>query len=188
MKDEPVFAYAQLNARILPLDRGERFEDPLQEALDAIGLWTVTGGGTMQAESGEIEFCGLDIDLFDLERGVPFVCEFLPACGAPKGSKLQYELDGAQVEVPFGAAEGLAIYFNGTDLPDEVYANRHVNFVYDEFHRLLGDRGSVRGYWQGPTETAPYLYGVSADELKQRVAPFMREYPLCHRARIETIA
>ena len=31
MSAEPILAYARLNARILPLDRGERYEDPLIE-------------------------------------------------------------------------------------------------------------------------------------------------------------
>jgi hypothetical protein len=188
MPDQPYFVYAQLNARIMPIDRGERYEDPLQEALVARGLGEVTGGGTMQATPGEIDFCGIDIDLNDLAAGVPFVCEVLTSLGAPKGSKLQYELEGQQIETPFGAAEGLAIYLNGTDLPDEVYANSDVNHVYDEIIRLLGDRGQIQGHWQGPTETALYLYGPSADQMRQLIAPLLAEYPLCARARVEQIA
>jgi len=188
MNEHAVFAYAQLNARILPLDRGERYEDPLQEALEANGFGEVTGGGTMQSKDGEIEYCGIDIDVFNLEEGVPFICEFLTRCGAPRGSKLQYEVDRERVEVPFGVAEGPAIYFNGTDLPDDVYSTCDINHVYDEISRLLGDRGRIQGHWQGPTETALYLYGDSAEEVKELIAKFMAVYPLCDRARYQTIA
>src|SRR5205823_3464365 len=146
-------AYAQVNARIMPLDRGERYEDPLGEALAENGLGAVTGGGTMQSETGEIEYCGIDVDLLDVSKAVPFVCTFLTERGAPRGSKLEYELDGKRVEVPFGAAEGLAIYLNGTDLPDQVYKECDVNAVYDEINRLLGERGSIQSHWQGPAET-----------------------------------
>src|SRR5437773_2066473 len=59
-------AYAQLNARIMPINRGEQYEDPLQDALAQNGLGQVTGGGTMQSENGEIAYCGIDVDLFDL--------------------------------------------------------------------------------------------------------------------------
>lgn len=38
---------ARLNVRAQPLDRGEVFEDPLEEILKASGAGTVTGGGTM---------------------------------------------------------------------------------------------------------------------------------------------
>jgi hypothetical protein len=85
-------------------------------------------------------------------------------------------------------AEGLAIYLNGTDLPDEVYRDCDVNEVYAEINRLLGDRGGIEGHWQGPTETALYLYGHSADEMRERIAGYMAEYPLCQRARVVRIA
>jgi hypothetical protein len=183
-----ISAYAQLNARILPLDRGERYEDPLGEALAGNGFGEVTGGGTMQSKEGEIEFCGIDIELFDVPKGVPFICDFLTQRGAPRGSQLQYESEGEKIEVSFGTAEGLAIYLNGTDLPDEVYRDCDVNEVYDEINRLLGDRGAIQGHWQGPTETALYLYGFSADEMRDLIAGYMAEYPLCQRARVVTIA
>lgn len=185
---QPISAYALLNARIMPLDRGDRYEEPLAEALAENGFGEVTGGGTMTSKEGEIDYCGIDIDLFDVAKGVPFVCEFLARQGAPRGSKLQYELEGKEVEVPFGVAEGLAIYLNGTDLPDEVYQNCDVNDVYDEINRLLGDRGAIQGHWQGPTETALYLYGSSAEEMRNLVSGYLAEYPLCQRARVVKIA
>jgi hypothetical protein len=184
----PISAYAQLNGRIMPLNRGERYEDPLDEALVENGFGQVTGGGTKQSEGGEIEYCGIDLDLFDVPHGVPFICEFLAQRGAPRGSKLQYEIEGQKVEVPFGVAEGLGLYLNGTDLPDEVYRECNVNEVYAEINRLLGDRGAIQGHWQGPTETALYLYGHSADEMRDIISGYMGEYPLCQRARVVTIA
>lgn len=185
---EAIATYAQLNARVMPIDRGERFEDPLGEGLEEQGLGEVTGGGTMQEADGEIEYCGIDVDLVDLERGVPFVCELLTRCGAPKGSKLTYELDGEQVEVPFGEAEGLAIYLNGTDLPAEVYATSDINVIYDEMNDLLGDEGEIQGHWQGPRETALYMYGKSFDEMASRLAKYLEVTPLCQRARVVRIA
>jgi len=188
MKSEPVFAYAQLNARIQPKARTKRFEEPLDEELRRSMLGEVTGGGTMQQKSGEIEYCGIDIDLFDVEKGAEFVCEFLTNLGAPKGSKLLYEHHGRKVEKHFGMQAGIAIYLNGTDLPDEVYTECDVNVVIDMVDRLLGKEGAIRGYWQGPTETALYLYGKSLNGMREAIADFISEYPLCQRARIETIA
>jgi hypothetical protein len=183
-----ISAYAKLNARIMPMDRGERFEDPLSAAFAENGLGAVTGGGTMQSQSGEIEYCGIDIDLAVLSEGSAFVRQFLTEHGAPKGSELQYELDGQHVDVPFGVLEGIAIYLNGTDLPDAVYQECDVNVVYNEINRLLGDLGSIQGHWQGPTETALYLYGSSADEMAALIAGFLAEYPLCQGARVVRIA
>lgn len=184
----PIFAYARLAARIMPLDRGDRYEDPLEEVLAKNGFGAVTGGGTMQSENGEIEYCGIDLDLYDVPNAVPFICEFLTKHGAPRGSKLQYEHEGQQLEVPFGSAEGLAIYLNGIDLPDEVYRDCDANEVFKEINRLLGNRGAIQGHWQGPTETALYLYGNSADEMLDLVSGYLAGYPLCQRARVVTIA
>ena len=188
MNSQPIFAYARLYARVLPLDRGDRYEDPLIAALAENGFATVTGGGTGQAENGEIEYCGIDLDLFDLEKGIPFISEFLANCGSPRGSGLEYELDGEKIVAEFGFLEGLAIYLNGIDLPDEVYEKCDVNELYDEINRLLGDRGDIQGHWQGPTETALYLYGYSAEEMRGLIAGHLANYPLCERARVEQIA
>jgi hypothetical protein len=183
-----ISAYAHLNARIMPFDRGERYEDPLREALAQNGFGAVTGGGTMQSKEGEIEYCGIDVDLFDLPNAVPFICKFLTERGAPNGSKLEYEVNGKRVEVSFGEVEGLAIYLNGTDLPDAVYRECSVNEACNEINRLLGNRGTIQGHWQGPTETALYLYGDSAAEMRDVIAGYLAEYPLCQRARVVRIA
>jgi hypothetical protein len=184
----PISAYALLNVRMMPLDRGERYEDPLEEAFAKNGFGSVTGGGTMQSKEGEIESCGLDIDLLDITKGVPFICEFLTKQGAPRGSKLQYEVEGKKLEVPFGDVEGLALYLNGTDLPEQVYKDCDVNEVFEAINGLLGDRGSILGHWQGPTETALYLYGCSFEEMRNLISGFLNEYPLCQRARVVKIA
>ncbi|TXH70157.1 MAG: hypothetical protein E6Q88_08665 [Lysobacteraceae bacterium] len=188
MSASPIFAYAKLNARIQPMDRGDLYEDPLQQALEATGLAEVTGGGTMQMQSGEIEYCGIDLDLHDPENAVALICATLERLGAPKGSSLSYEADGRRHEVPFGRLEGLAIYFNGTDLPDHVYAECDINHVWAEIERLIEGVGRIQSYWQGPTETALYLYGDSAARMRERIAGFMAEYPLCAQARYDTVA
>lgn len=181
------FVVAQLNARIQPLDRDELFDEPLDDALRRASLGEVSGGGTMQGLSGEVEFCDIEIAV-----GAPGpdaearIIEELERLGAPKGSKLMVEADGR--EVPFGVTEGLAVYLNGTDLPDEVYKQCDSNFVYSELERLLEGSGRVLSHWQGPTETALYLYGKSFSDMQARIADFVASYPLCQKCRIEQIA
>ena len=48
--------------------------------------------------------------------------------------------------------------------------------------------GSVHSHWQGPTETALYVYGRTAAEMRTALQPFLDSYPLCERARIVQIA
>jgi hypothetical protein len=181
------YIVVQLNARVQPMHRGEFFEDPLDEELQGQSLGGVSGGGTMLSENREIDYCDIEMEVTDPSREVASkIIEILERLGAPKGSKLKIEADGS--EIPFGVAEGLAVYLNGTDLPDQVYKECDSNFVYSEFDRLLGDEGRVLSHWQGPTETALYLYGRSFAAMKDKVAPFLASYPLCQNCRIVQIA
>lgn len=179
---------AQLNHLLMPLDRGDRYEDPLNEALSQRKLGEVTGGGTMQEKSGEIEFIDIEIDLTDLDAGVPFVIRKLEELGAPKGSILRIHGIEPQKEILFGKAEGIAVYLDGVNLPEEVYKRSDVNLVVEEFNRRLGSHGSIQSHWQGPSETALYLYGDNAERMKTLIQDFLDSYPLCKGARIVTIA
>jgi hypothetical protein len=49
------YIIANLNARLQPLHRGDIYEDPLNRKLEELGLGEVTGGGTLQRKSGEIQ-------------------------------------------------------------------------------------------------------------------------------------
>ena len=178
---------AQLNARLQPIHRGEFFEDPLNEALDRAALGQVSGGGTMQAATGEIEYCDIEIQIADeVPKAVKYIVDTLESLGAPKGSKLHIETESR--EVTFGQLEGLAVYLNGTDLPDHVYRESDSNFVHSEFDRLLDGSGRVLSFWQGPRETAFYAYGSSFQDMGKRLAGFVSSYPLCERCRVVQIA
>jgi hypothetical protein len=178
---------ARLNDRAQPLDRGELYEDPLEEVLRKHGAGSVTGGGTQLSEEHEVEFCEIEIEVCDpTTEHIALIKQTLEELGAPKGSRLC--CDAQSKEVPLGVNEGLAIYLNGTDLPDEVYAECDANFVYSEFNRLLGDKGKVHSHWQGPTETALYMYGPSFAAMKGCLEGFLGSYPLCQRARVVQIA
>lgn len=182
-----LFLVAQLNARLQPMHRGEFFEDPLDVELKKSQLGEVSGGGTLQTPGGEIEYCDIEIELSrDPSAAERLVISTLEALGAPKGSKLHVE--GKDRKVPFGTSEGLAVYLNGTDLPDEVYKECDSNFVYSEFDHLLEGEGRVLSYWQGPTETAFYAYGRSFETMHHRLAEFLATYPLCQRCRVVQVA
>lgn len=178
---------ARINARMRPLDRDEVYEDPLIVALEAEGLGTTCGAGTLLAENWEVEFCELEI-----ESAKPFaevavrVVAVLEQAGAPRGSEL-WSSEGGET-LAFGHFEGLGLYLNGTDLPAEVYASSDVNYVYDEINRLLAGEGSIQSFWEGPEETALYLYGRSFTAMQERISGLIESYPLCQRCRVVQIA
>src|SRR5215831_2563422 len=164
----PALIVARMNNRAQPIERGDLYEDPLQDMIEPAGIGEVSGGGTQLGATGEIEFCDIEIRTVDTEQAtVAAVIEMLEKLGAPKGSKLLIE---GREDTPFGKLEGLAIYLNGTDLPDNVYQECDSNHVFDEFNRLLGEAGKIHSTWQGPTETAFYLYGASFDEMCKRLS------------------
>ncbi|MEZ5894295.1 MAG: hypothetical protein R3C58_14275 [Parvularculaceae bacterium] len=189
-KQEPEgeFVTARLNAKVQPIDRGDYFEDPLGETLAKAGLGEVTGGGTqLSAEPYGIEFCDLEICVRAAdEETLATIIKRLNDLGAPKGSRLIIEKTGRQI--PFGVMDGLAVYLNGSDLPDHVYRDCDVNHVIDEFNRLLEGVGGFRGYWEGERETALFCYGRTYEAMKAALRPFLETYPLCERARVEQIA
>jgi hypothetical protein len=186
MERTPCYAY--LNARIMPVERGNFFEIPLDALLAKHGVGEVTGGGTLQDQHGEIVHCGIDIDLELTQSNLNNVCGFLEHRGAPKGSKFKFEHNGIKEEIPFGKMEGIGVYLNGTDLPEDVYKNSSIDMVMESFNKLISNICVIRGYWQGKRETALYLYGPSAADLQSRLSGFIAEYPLCQKARIVQIA
>ena len=105
---------------------------------------------------------------------------------APKGSRLF--IHGEDVRIDFGEHEGLAVYFNGTELADEVYENGDINDVFDVLDEAVEDIGSIHGVWDGPTETAFYFYGSSFAEMEAAIKPHLDANPLCEKARIVQIA
>jgi hypothetical protein len=110
-------------------------------------------GGTQLGTDGEIEFCDLEITVPEAtDAALRAIREALEGLGAPKGSKLIWN-DGAN-ELEFGTFEGLAVYLNGTDLPDAVYEQSDLNVVYEEFGKLVGSEGRVVSHWQGPRDRA----------------------------------
>jgi hypothetical protein len=184
---EPQFIVVTLNARIQPMHRGEIFEDPLGEILAKESKGEVSGGGTLQSQTGEIEYCNIEIQVSSSDEStVNLIKQSLEKMGVPKGSKIKIEATDSEIE--FGTLEGLAIYLNGTDLDQEVYKNSDSNHVYSELDRLTEGKGKVYSYWQGPTETAFYLYGSSFTEMKSLIAELVDNYPLCQKCRIEQIA
>jgi hypothetical protein len=103
-ESKPLFVYIKIPGDLDPMDRGELFEDSLQEALDKERLGEITGGGSQLSEPSEsgnsIEFCGIDVDLYDAVRGLALLRNELVRLKAPPGTMLLYELDGREWEEP----------------------------------------------------------------------------------------
>ena len=182
-----------LNVKLQPKHRHE-LEDALEERLQKMEINAeMTGGGTAQEANGEIASCDIELKLSDgSDENLKKIIGLVEKMLGPIGSQLIVypEDENAEVKrIPFGVHEGLGLYLNGKDLPDEVYENCDVNFIYQEIERLLGDfkTGHIASYWEGE-ETALYLYGQSFEEMHKRIKPLLDQYPLCQKCRVVKIA
>lgn len=179
----PSRLWITISAGLRPLDRGDRYQDPLQAALDARAPGSkVTGAGTLLTADREPAFSDIDLDIEgDAEAALGLAVATLEAAGAPKGSRARLD---EREPVTFGVTEGLAVYLNGTDLPDEVYATSDVNDLVAALLSSLGGEGQMQSYWQGPRETALYLYGPSAARMNDLIAKVLARFPLAQGCRV----
>jgi hypothetical protein len=176
----PHMVIARLHEYLEPIDRGNRYEDPLHAVLEAAQAGAVTGGGSQLNASGQIEFADVEIELANLESAIDLVASTLEAAGAPQGSEIHHE--GSVVRV-FGRQQCLAVYLDGTSLPDEVYANLDFDQVVTAIGTAAGPE-SYRGCWQGPEETGLYFFGSNAEEMFGLVEPLLRTLPIGQNARV----
>lgn len=169
---------------VQPVDRAERYEDPLFDLLETEGLGGAgDGGGTLCGDDGQIVEADFDVEISSL-AALPVIKQFLWETGAPKGSTLRYEHKGKTVVVPVGSTEGLAIYLDGVSLPKKVYTPTCLEELFDKLADALGDDLDFRGSWRGPEETALYFYGLDAKALLAKVKPVLLAEPLAQNARI----
>jgi len=97
VESETTFVFIKILDSVMPIERGEKYEDPLDEALKSAGLGEVTGGGSQLGSpkpdgSASIAWVGVDVELTDIEHGVPFLVAELKKLGAPKGSTIEYSV------------------------------------------------------------------------------------------------
>jgi hypothetical protein len=180
--DFPHLILARLYQHIEPIDRGDRYEDPLHDRLEQLGIGGVTGGGSQLDELGGIAHADVEIELADLNRALDVVAEALELAGAPQGSELIQASDGRMLR-EFGKLQCLAIFLDGTTLPDEVYATLDFEAVVAALDAAAGDK-SYRGLWQGPTETGLYFFGSDAESMFARVEPVLGRLPIGQNARV----
>lgn len=102
---KPLFVYIEMPVDLDPFDRCELFADPLQQVLEREKLGTVTGGGSMESAPDadgdtEVVFSGIDVDLYDLAKGLWVLQQELIRLHAPPGTVLVYELHGQERRDP----------------------------------------------------------------------------------------
>ena len=171
---------ARLYEHVEPLDRGARYEDPLDAALRQRGLGEVSGGGSEMTETGEIEFADIEMQVSNLDDALPVIVGSLEASGAPIAAEL---IGDGGVLRRFGRQQSVAVYLDGATLPDEIYADLDFDQVVDQLTTAAGE-GSFHGFWQGAEETGLFFFGAEAEAMFARVEPVLRALPIGQNARV----
>ena len=100
------FVYVKIPEELQPMDRGDKYDDPLLAILEARNAGEVTGGGSGLGDerpdgTRPIEFVGVDVDLTDLASGLPIVRDALVQLGAPDGTEVHYTLGSNKLQDRF---------------------------------------------------------------------------------------
>src|SRR5262245_7645791 len=88
---------------VMPIERGKKYEEPLDAALKAAHAGEVTGGGTQMGElkadgTRDVTFADVDVQVIDVDAGLVLLRQKLKELGAPKGTYLHYTRKGKDVE------------------------------------------------------------------------------------------
>lgn len=88
-EDGDHFFYVKIPVDLVPEERRQRFDTPLNAALEAQDLGEVTGGGSQLSVSGRVMFCGLDVVVTDRDPGLRLILETLRGLNAPAGTVVE---------------------------------------------------------------------------------------------------
>jgi hypothetical protein len=99
----PELIYVYLPEQLGPIDRGDRYEDPIIDELERLGLGEVSGGGSSLGDpqpdgTRQIEFCGIDVDTDDVDATREALRALLQKLGCPAGTQLHYRVDDAPLQ------------------------------------------------------------------------------------------
>jgi len=108
--DAPLSLFVRIPDSLNADERMRKFDDPIEDNLQWLGLGTITGGATRRADADEGEdppilYCGIEVDLYDVVRGVPMLCAELRSLDAPRGTQIELSLEGEPFTIDVWEAE-----------------------------------------------------------------------------------
>lgn len=110
----PHTVVATITDNVGPIDRGAKYEDPLDAELQPAGLGAVCGGGSQMDASRKIAFVDIEVALADTDRALELLRVTLKRLGAPTGSVLTFSRDGAMQVIAIDSGEPVTAPNGGT--------------------------------------------------------------------------
>jgi hypothetical protein len=178
---------ARLPARVGPILRGELYEDPLDQILQRAALAEVTGGGTMMAPGGDINFVDIEIQVVGaVDNALDTIADALNEIGAPRGSEI---LDAAGKTLRRCGSKAIArLELDGVNLPKEVYETCSADDVIDAMLRAMGPGHAYAGFHAMAETTAIYFQGEDYAAMAKAMKAAMPQLSLCQGAKVTQIA
>ncbi len=107
---EPELIYVFLPEALGPMDRGDKYEDPIIDELERLGLGEVSGAGTSLGEerpdgTRPIVACGIDVETDDVAATRAALRSLLPKLGCPSGTQLHYSISGKALQDEYDGAD-----------------------------------------------------------------------------------
>ena len=173
---ESIFLTVKINDKCQPIDRGEMYSDPVDDALSEKGFGEVVGEGSQLDDDFKVAYCELEVELkTSLETGAKLIIETLEKAEIPKGS--QIIIDGNCYK-EFGATEVLAVSLDCLTLPDEVYEKNDINDSIASIEELLGEHGEMSSHKMTNEDLIIYYKGLSFSKMKDLMGEYMNTHPL----------
>lgn len=106
----PELIYIYIPESIQPIDRGDKYEDPIDDELREKGLGEVSGAGTQLGDERPdgtrlIESCGIDVDTDDVDAARDLLRTMLSKLGCPAGTQLQYNVADAPLQDEYDGSD-----------------------------------------------------------------------------------
>lgn len=182
----PFLVVARIAEYLEPMDRGERYEDPLQKTLSEKGVGRVTGGGSQMNAEFKIVAADIELELADLDTSLALVQQELEGLGVPHGSELMFSVDGTAKSLAIGNLETVELYLDGVGLPEQVYADLDFEAFYGRIVDALKGEGAgdPRAVWSGQTETGIFIYGNDAAVIERILQSIFPTEPILENSRM----
>jgi hypothetical protein len=124
--DLPHVVLARVYQHIEPIDRGDRYEDPLQAVFEQAMIGRVTGGGSQLNELGGIAYADIEIELANVDEAVRVVVEALENAGAPDAEAMFARVEPVLRRLPIGQNARVVVRHGKKELnPREVRLPKH---------------------------------------------------------------
>lgn len=106
----PELIYVYLPESIGPMDRGDKYEEPIIDELERLRLGEVSGAGCSLGDprpdgTRQIEYCGIDVDTDDLAGTRAALRSLLPKLGCPGGTQLHYTAEGKRLQDEYDGSD-----------------------------------------------------------------------------------